>query len=309
MRVVSVINYKGGVGKTTMTANLGAALAHKGLKVLLIDLDPQTSLTFSFYTTDEWKRGLAESHTIKQWYDTSDDRSSAVRLADLVTTPSRVNTLVRPRGGRVDLIASHLDLINIDLDLAAELGGGTWMKSQANYLKIHRRLADGLLSDGLPDYDFVLIDCAPNFNITTKTAIVASSHLLVPSRPDYLSTLGIGYLVNRTGELVADYNACVESRHGQKLRAQVIKERDLRVVFTMVQHYAGEPIQALRPHIEQIQRVGVPTFSTMIRDNKTLFASAGETGVPAVLAEDGNPEIVDELDRITEEFIRWIGSD
>jgi chromosome partitioning protein len=308
VRVVSVINYKGGVGKTTLTANIGAALAFMGRRVLLIDLDPQTSLTFSFYRPEEWEHRLAPSRTIKRWYDTTDEHAPT-RLADLVSTPQRVNERVKEHGGRLDLIASHLDLINIDLELAAELGGGTWSKSQANYLKTHRRLADGLSSEDFEEYDVALIDCAPNFNITTKTAIVASTHLLVPARPDYLSTLGLTYLVKKTGDLVGDYNACVESRAGQKLRVEPIGEPAHRVVYTMVQQYAGEPIQALRPYMEQIRDLGVPAFGQTLRDNKTLFAGAGEDGIPAVLSDTGNPEIVEELDLIAAEFAHWIESE
>jgi chromosome partitioning protein len=69
MRVTSIINYKGGVGKTTLTANLGAELAWRGAKVLLIDLDPQASLTFSFVRPEDWKADLADTSTIKQWFD------------------------------------------------------------------------------------------------------------------------------------------------------------------------------------------------------------------------------------------------
>ena len=66
MHVVSVINYKGGVGKTSMTANLGAELAWRGRSVLLIDLDPQASLTFSFIRPEQWLDDFAETRTIKQ---------------------------------------------------------------------------------------------------------------------------------------------------------------------------------------------------------------------------------------------------
>ncbi|MGH3796476.1 MAG: ParA family protein [Pseudonocardiaceae bacterium] len=69
MHTVSVINYKGGVGKTTVAANLGAELAYRGHKVLLIDLDAQASLTFSFIRPEVWERDLATSKTIKKWYD------------------------------------------------------------------------------------------------------------------------------------------------------------------------------------------------------------------------------------------------
>ena len=308
MRVVSVINYKGGVGKTTLTANIGAALASRGKKVLLIDLDPQTSLTFSFFRTEDWRDRLREAKTIKQWYDTSDERSP-VRLADLISTPRRVNDLVADRGGRLDLIASNLELINIDLDLAADLGGGTMIKHHAQYLKTHSRLKHGLADLDFDAYDVALIDCAPNFNITTKTAIVASSDVLIPARPDYLSTLGINYLVDGVKDLISDYNECAESKAGQKLRARTIGEPGYRVIFTMVQHYAGEPIHALRPYMEQVRATGIPTFRRMVRDNKTLFAGAGEEGVPAVLSNGGYPEIVEELDLVAEEFSRWIELD
>jgi len=67
--VVSVINYKGGVGKTTLTANIGAELAARGRRVLLVDLDPQASLTFSFVQIEEWEERYAGSRTLLQWYD------------------------------------------------------------------------------------------------------------------------------------------------------------------------------------------------------------------------------------------------
>ena len=59
-------------------------------------------------------------------------------------------------------------------------------------------------------YDIVLIDCPPNFNIVTKTAIVASNYILVPARPDYLSTMGIDYLIRSVNELIDDYNEFAE---------------------------------------------------------------------------------------------------
>ena len=68
MKIVSVINYKGGVGKTTVTANLAGELANRGYKILMIDLDPQASLTFSFVTPDFWKDNLADNKTIKNWF-------------------------------------------------------------------------------------------------------------------------------------------------------------------------------------------------------------------------------------------------
>ena len=69
MKVISVVNYKGGVGKTTFVANIAAKLAKEGRKVLLIDLDPQGSLTFSFIAVDQWADKYSETRTIKNWFD------------------------------------------------------------------------------------------------------------------------------------------------------------------------------------------------------------------------------------------------
>jgi chromosome partitioning protein len=302
VQIVSVINYKGGVGKTTLTANLGAEIARRGKRVLLIDLDPQASLTFSFFSESSWSHKLAEHQTIKEWYDT-DDTPTPAKLAALVCTPERVNLALRERQGRLDLIASHLELINIDLDLAAELGGGSWKSKKSNYLKIHRRLADGLSDSELASYDLVLIDCAPNFNITTKTALVASDHVLVPSKADHLSTLGIRYLIRKIRELVNDYNGCAKDQYGDD--ATFIDEPSLAVVFTMIQYWRG-PISAQLPYIERTVKLGIPTFSTKVRENKTLFGPAPEEGIPAILSDRGDPDHIRELDELTDEFQAWL---
>ena len=88
MKIVSVINYKGGVGKTSLTANLGAELAWRGKNVLLIDLDAQASLTFSFIRPDEWSKSFELSGTIKAWFD-SFDSGTTLALSELIQTPAK----------------------------------------------------------------------------------------------------------------------------------------------------------------------------------------------------------------------------
>ena len=197
MKIVSIINYKGGVGKTTLTSNLAAELAWRGHKVLMIDLDAQASLTFSFISPDDWQNNFSKSKTIKKWFD-SFESGNPWSLSDIVFSPPRVanNLNQKEKAGCVDLIPSHLGLINVDLELATKLGGANLTQAKKNFLEIHSMRANGLRNINPKKYEIVLIDCPPNFNIVTKTAIVASNYILVPARPDYLSTLGIDYLIS-----------------------------------------------------------------------------------------------------------------
>ena len=303
MKIISVINYKGGVGKTTLTANLGAELAYRGRNVLLVDLDAQASLTFSFVKPDYWEEQLADGGTIKDWFD-SFSEGNTLPLQDLIITPTEAQSQVE---GRLDLIPSHLGLINVDLELATELGGATLRQSKMNYLKVHQRLAKGFADIDNRAYDFVLIDCPPNFNVVTKTAIVASEFILIPAKPDYLSTLGIDYLRKSVDQLIHDFNeyAALGSNNTEKIKPEI-----LGVVFTMISRYGGRPIAALRPFIAQTKKLGVNVFSTQIRENKTLFGEAPQFGTPVVLTSQSSGtygDIVKELEKLTRELLRRIG--
>src|SRR5712672_3086434 len=111
MYVVAVINYKGGVGKTTTTANLAAELAWRGRKVLLLDLDAQASLTFSFMRPDYWEGHLANDKTIKAWFE-SFNTGNPISLDSLILEPSTVKSRLTGKG-ELHLIPSHLGLINV----------------------------------------------------------------------------------------------------------------------------------------------------------------------------------------------------
>jgi len=308
MKVVSVINYKGGVGKTSLTANLAGQLAWHGKKVLLLDLDAQASLTFSFIKPDDWEKSFESSSTIKSWFD-SFEVGPRITLDSLIDSPTQVKKHLHGRG-EIDAIYSHLGLINVDLDLATKLAGATIGQAKRNFLSVHRRLAEGITSD-LSDlgYDIILIDCPPNFNIVTKTALIASDFLLVPARPDYLSTLGIDYLMRSVKKLVKDYNDYATVDEGQV--TETIAPRVLGVVFTMIQEYGGQPISAQRPFMNQVRQLPYTgIFKSYIKRNDTIFANAAQYGVPVVLQgynSGSHQSVVEGLEEVCEEFMKAAG--
>lgn len=304
MQIISVINYKGGVGKTTVTANLAGELAYRGKKVLLLDMDAQSSLTFSFVTPDYWDSHLKESKTIKNWFDCISQGNKTMPLTDLVIKPKRVNDFLESKntGGSIHIISSHLGLINVDLELATLLGGANMTQTKRNYIKVHGKLRSEVQSIA-GDYDIVLIDCPPNFNIVTKNALIASDKILVPAKPDYLSTLGIDYLHGSVKTLVDEYNEYAET--------ESVAPEFIGVVFTMIQIYGGEPVSAQKQFIAQTKRLGVmPILNTNFRENKSIFADAPQNGKPVVLNYYSNGthnDVVKEIEAFVDEFVSVTG--
>lgn len=301
MKIISIINYKGGVGKTTVTANLGADLASREKRVLAIDLDPQASLTFSFFSVDQWKQEFEEGKTIKKWYDAFIDKDKECNLRSLISHPKAANVDLK---GRLDLICSHLGLINVDQDLANRVVGAAERDFRNNYLRVYSRLRDGLASLRADEYDFVLIDCPPNFNIVTKTAIAASDFLLIPTKPDYLSTLGIAHLQKHVNDWVRTFNNYV-SEIGSSEWSK-IDPKILGVFFTMIQIYNQRPIASQQQYIEVTRRLGLPILEAYIRENNAIYGTTPEYGVPVVLKRKAgqiNSDVRKELENLTTEIM------
>lgn len=309
-KVISVINYKGGVGKTTLTANLGAELAFQGHNVLLIDLDPQTNLTFSFIQVDEWKESF-ENKTIKKWFDTFIDDDLEFNLKDLIIRPIRVNKRLSQfdhSTGKMDLVSSHLGLINVDLELSAKLWGGSDRTNRRNFIKVHSRLKEGLKQIDDSNYDYILIDCPPNFNIVTKTAIVASDAILLPAKADYLSTIGIEQVKKNVSELVEEYNSKLS--YDELTGYDKINPEITGVVFSMIGVRSGGPISAQRQYIAQVERIsGIRVLDTKLRENKTIYADAPQAGIPVVLEDvkgDTYINVRNELEELVKELSGYI---
>lgn len=167
MKIVSISNIKGGVGKTTTAAVLAAGLAEKGYRVLLIDSDPQTNLTMCFLQeqTDE----------LSSLYDIYGDGESI----DDVKVPVRDN---------LDLIIGDFELCNVDIQF-----------TKAGRLKMLKKAIKSI--DG--EYDFVIIDTPPNLGVLSLNAFIASDYMVVPMSADSFSLKGVR-LLKETLDDVAD---------------------------------------------------------------------------------------------------------
>ncbi|MDU4890118.1 MAG: AAA family ATPase [Clostridium sp.] len=294
MKVVSIINYKGGVGKTTITTNLASDLTKRGKRVLVIDLDPQTNLTFSFLKVEEWKKSYENEKTIKYWFDSIIDGTKPV--------PSFKDLIVKKSD--LDIICSHLGLIDVDIELAAGLSAGTERQHKNNFIKTYSYIKNEL-NDIKEDYDVVLIDCPPNFSIVTKNALLASDYFIVPAKMDYLSTLGINQLRKHVASLVKQYNEYCKDTGNNTVNPEM-----LGVVATMISVRGGQPIEVQKYYLDALKRSNISLFDSMIRENKSIYSSAPESGTPVVLMSHKfgtYAEVINELKELTTEFIRKAG--
>lgn len=168
----AVLNQKGGVGKTGLTAGTGGALAERGRRVLLVDLDPQGHLTTEALRMDE-----AEPNS----------PNLALALTGKYTGP--VEDLIRHRpkrdsGGQLDIIPTSVEMFLLVRDL---------YHSRAPELRLARLLER--LPEGM--YDHVLIDCPPSLDILTDTALVAADGLVVPVQPNNTSLRALRLLIDQ----------------------------------------------------------------------------------------------------------------
>lgn len=294
MKVISVINYKGGVGKTTITTNIAGGLAKKNYKVLVIDLDPQSNLTFSFLPLEDWKEHYSQNRTIKTWFENNEE----INFENLIVNPTNINN------ENLDLISSNIDLINCELELAARLYNNKPMRKNQNYLNVHEILKTGI--DRLEGYDVVIMDCPPNFNIITRNAIVASDYYLVPVKLDYLSKIGLSELKKHINDLTKNYNEKVK---GDRMK---IHPKLLGIVCNMVDKRKDSLISTESQYLTRIQKDN-PMFKSMLRENKTIYSEGQQDLVPVAMKDVRNNnthiEVKKEIDALVEEFIERINLD
>ncbi|ARS35316.1 ParA family protein [Pontibacter actiniarum] len=165
--VVAVINQKGGTGKTTTTINLGSALSKLGKKVLLLDLDPQSNLSYSLAVT-----------------------TPAATLADVFQGEKSINDVLVERDG-LWVVPGSNELVDIEISLVTQPEREKFLKSILAEVK---------------GFDFILIDCPPSLSVLTLNALTAAQEVLIPLQMEVLTLQGLDQIMNTIKKVQKTFN-------------------------------------------------------------------------------------------------------
>ena len=182
-KIISVINQKGGVGKTTTVINLAAGLSMKGKKILVVDLDPQGNAT----------TGLGLSNT------TNTEKS----IYSVLNGNKKISEVLQPTEfTNLDLITSNVDLSGLEVETAGDSRRAFKLKDELG----------SILNDSRAPYDYILIDCPPSLSLLTIMALVASDALVVPLQTEFFALEGLTQLMKTIERIKSNLNPSLEIR-------------------------------------------------------------------------------------------------
>ena len=176
---IAITNQKGGVGKTTLTANFGGALAERGHDVLLVDADPQGYLTSAV--------GLDDAYTSKE-----------NTLYDALMAPQEQDaTALVVDHGEFDVLPSNIEMFTLEQDLVSGM-------------QSRRRMS--MLLEQVEDYDFVLVDCPPSLGLLTDNVLLAAGNVVIPAEAEDTSVRAMELLFKQIDSLEANFDQTIREQ-------------------------------------------------------------------------------------------------
>jgi chromosome partitioning protein len=276
---VAVVNMKGGVGKSTVTAQLGWYCAQrKGKRVLLVDLDPQFNLSVYVLRPDRYEKLITDQHkTVLHIFERMTPEAITGKPMQKIEPADVVVNVISSYNGR-----RKLDIIPSQLQLAWTLKTPTPGKE---------RMLNDFLDDVRSDYDLILIDCPPTESMLTMAAYLASDQILVPVRPEFLSTIGLPLLVRSLDEFRGLYRGRKIELMGVLFNASGAKD----------EHYLSR---------ESVKETAAANGWYVFKNEVTFsdsYAKGSRKGSPIFATAYARSWKVQDMVDVAEEFVRRAG--
>lgn len=288
-RKICFINYKGGVGKTSLIVNIAACLAKAGKRVLLFDFDTQSNASIWLLRLERWNKiNSAGEGAIYSIFEPGHARVKDLIIRDVVE--DRDGAKVLPG---LDLVPTTFNLV----DLESEYEGDP---KRPPYVIFQEQVAE---IEG--DYDFILFDCPPNILRASQCGVFCSSEIYVPANPDALSLIGFTLLVEKLGKF---HQLSASFRHGAMGHHAQVQG----IIFNSIKTNVDIEVPKMRMQLRLNQfrtakRVGpnANIFRTQVRD-AMVVRRAVTLGLPVVLVGQDNQEednVVNDYRQATAELI------
>lgn len=259
-RVIAIANQKGGVGKTTTAINLAVAMASAGLRILLVDLDPQGNAT----------SGLMSSAEL------SAARSSRKTIYEALIGELELTEVIRPARPTLFIAPSGPDLVGAEIELAMTEG--------------RERRLQRVLGASASEYNTILIDTPPSLGLLTLNALVAADSVLVPMQCEYYALEGLSSLVATLRRVKAALNPALEVEGLVLTMFDARNRLSHEIAREVREHFSGKVFQSVIPRNVRLSESPSHGLSVLEYEAKSTGAESYRQLAAEMLAREGAPD-------------------